>query len=212
MERYDAAIQILPSPASGCSMRSDRSLLAVVGRLPFALIFTVLGAPALAAAAASAGGSPGAWQAHKYEFHFMGVTSTYSCDGLGDKLQLMLRLAGARGDMRVAPLCARGFGVPDKLAQAAISFSSLQPVADDASVNAGPMVSGAWRHIELATNRPRELRDGDCELMEQFRDSVLPMFATRNVQTRGECIPNQASGFFSLQFDVFAPAIEDRAH
>jgi len=37
------------------------------------------------------------------------------------------------------------------------------------------------------------------------------MFMTRNVQTRGECIPNQASGFFSLQFDVFAPAIEDQA-
>jgi len=141
----------------------------------------------------------------------MGVTSTYSCDGLGDKLQLLLRLAGARGDMRVAPLCARGFGVPDKLAQAAIGFSSLRPVVDDSSTNAGPVASGVWRHIELATGRPRELRDGDCELMEQFRNSALAMSTTRNLQTSGECIPNQASGSFSEQFDVFAQAIEDQA-
>jgi hypothetical protein len=192
-------------------MRSDCLLLAILRRLPLALIMIVFGATALTVTAANDGGSPGTWQAHKYEFHFMGVTSTYSCDGLGDKLQLMLRLTGARGDMHVAPLCARGFGVPDKLAEAAINFSSLQPTADGSSTNVGSTVSGVWRHIELATNRPRELRDGDCELMEQFRDSVLPMFATRNVQTRGECIPNQASGFFSLQFDVFA-ASEDKAH
>ena len=212
MQQFDAVIQFLPSRALGCFMRSGRSLLAIMGHWPFALIFMVFGAPALAVADVSDGGSPGAWQAHKYEFQFMGVTSTYSCDGLGDKLQLLLRLAGARGDMRVAPFCARGFGVPDKLAQAAISFSSLQPVADGSSTSASPLVSGAWRHIELATGRPRELRDGDCELMEQFRDSVLRMFATRNVQTHGECIPNQASGFFSLQFDVFALAIEDKTH
>jgi hypothetical protein len=192
-------------------MRSDCLSLAILRRLPLALIMIVFGATALTVTTANDGGSPGTWQAHKYEFHFMGVTSTYSCDGLGDKLQLMLRLTGARGDTHVAPLCARGFGVPDKLAEAAISFSSLQPTADGSSTNVGSTVSGVWRHIELATNRPRELRDGDCELIEQFRDSVLPMFATRNVQTRGECIPNQASGFFSLQFDVFA-ASEDKAH
>jgi hypothetical protein len=196
---------------TGCSMRSDCLFSVIFRGLPLAFIITTLGAPALAEAASNDSGSLGTWQAHKYEFHFMGVTSTYSCDGLGDKLQLLLRLTGARGDMHVAPLCARGFGVPDKLAEATIIFSSLQPAADGSSTGAGSTVSGVWRHVELSTDRPRELRDGDCELMEQFRDSVLPMFATRNVQTRGECIPNQASGFFSLQFDVFA-ATGDKAH
>ena len=32
-------------------------------------------------------GGPGTWQSHKYTFQFLGFTSTYSCDGLADKLR-----------------------------------------------------------------------------------------------------------------------------
>ena len=34
--------------------------------------------------------------------------------------------------------------------------------------------------LVLAARSPRELHTGDCELVEQFRNTVLPMFATRN--------------------------------
>jgi hypothetical protein len=153
---------------------------------------------------------PGEWQSHSYDFHFMGFTSTYSCDGLADKLKLLLRLAGARADAKVDPLCARGYGEPDKLAQAKVTFSTLQPVVASSSAAASsppPSVAGLWRQVEFAPQHPFELQTGDCELIEQFRDKLLPMFATRNVAHQITCVPHQDSGSnFSLRFDVFAAA------
>ena len=164
---------------------------------------------ALAADAADSAGQPGSWQPHSYDFHFMGFTSTYSCDGLADKLQLLLRVVGARPDATVMPLCARGSGVPDKLAQASVKFSTLQLAdtnAPGAAASASQSAPGVWRHVELAPRHPFELQTGDCELVEQFRDTLLPMFVTRNVDNQVTCVPHQDSGSnFSLSFDVFAP-------
>ena len=66
-------------------------------------------------------------------------------------------------------------------------------------------MQGAWRHVELAPQHPFELQAGDCELIEQFRDTLLPMFATRNLKQQISCVPHQQSGSYSLSFDVFAP-------
>jgi hypothetical protein len=41
----------------------------------------------------------------------MGFTSTYSCDGLADKIKVLLIAAGARRDSKSRPgACASGFG------------------------------------------------------------------------------------------------------
>jgi hypothetical protein len=167
---------------------------------------------ALAAGAADDGAAqqPGSWQPHSYDFHFMGFTSTYSCDGLADKLQLLLRAVGARPDVKVIPLCARGTGIPDKLVQASVKFSTLQLAdanATGAAASASQGAPGVWRHVELMPRHPFDLQTGDCELVEQFRDTLLPMFATRNVNNQVTCVPHQDSGSnFSLSFDVFAPS------
>lgn len=160
------------------------------------------GAPAATAAASQ----PGSWQQHDYQFNFMGFTATYSCDGLADKLQLLLRLSGASPAAKVIPLCARGFGVPDKLAQAQLKFATLKPTPSDTGVG-DANVDGVWRHVEFSPHHPFELQLGDCELVEQFRDRLLPQFATRNLQNHVTCVPHQDSGSnFSLSFDVFTPA------
>ena len=160
-------------------------------------------------------GEPGSWQAHSYDFHFMGFTSTYSCDGLEDKLKLLLRLAGAREDAKVQALCARGYGVPDKLVQAKVTFSSLQPAgatSSGAATAGNPSVAGLWRHVELAPHHPFDLQLGDCELVEQFRDNLLPMFVTRNVNNQVSCVPHQESGSnFELSFDVYTAVARAKA-
>ena len=146
----------------------------------------------------------GTWQPHSYDFQFMGFTSTYSCDGLADKLKVLLQAAGADPDAKVRPFCTRGYGVPDKLVRATVVFSTLQPVA--AGYGAAVSVAGVWRHVELAPHRPFTLELGDCELIEQFRDKLLPMFQTRNLNNQVTCVPHEDSGSnFNLAFDVFAP-------
>ncbi len=158
----------------------------------------------------------GVWQKHEYSFDYMGFTTTYSCDGLADKLKRLLIAAGARADVKsVAGACASGFGRPDKFARAYLTFYTLAPytpatgataAANGASSSAAP-VPGIWRSVTFTPHSPRELATGDCELIEQFRDHILPMFTTRNATDRTTCIPNQLSGSdIDMQFQSFAAA------
>jgi hypothetical protein len=154
----------------------------------------------------AASGTPGTWQSHKYSFQFMGFTSTYSCDGLADKLRTLLLAAGARADVKSEPgACASGFGRPDKFARADLTFSTLAPAQGDAASDAKP-VNGVWRPVAFTSHSPRSLRVGDCELVEQFRSQVLPMFTTRNIVSNTTCIPYQESGStIDLRFEALAP-------
>lgn len=158
------------------------------------------------AAANTAGASaPGHWVDHKYRFQAMTFTSTYSCNGLMDKLRLILRTSGARVQS-LMPLCSNGYGRPDRLAQVDVQFSTLQPESGSATSGAAPARSdGTWKHVQLASHRPYDLQNGDCELVDRFRAVLLPMFATRDVQSNLRCIPHQDTGPFSLSFEVFAP-------
>ena len=146
----------------------------------------------------------GVWQKHEYSFQFFGFTTTYSCDGLASKLKVLLIASGARADAKsTSEACVRGYGSPDKFARARLTFYALAPLGD--AENANTPVSGVWRPVVIANRSPRDVALGDCELVEQFRDKVLPMFTTRNIDSRVTCVPNQLSGSVILKFEVFAP-------
>src|SRR5450631_4231761 len=119
----------------------------------------------------------GVWQKHELSFAYLGFTSTYSCDGLADKVKLLLIAAGARQDAKSRPgACASGFGRPDKFARADLTFYTLVPGNAGGSSDAEG-TAGTWRSVAFAASSPRELSIGDCELVEQFRCAVLPMSA-----------------------------------
>ena len=143
----------------------------------------------------------GVWQKHEYSFAFMGFTSTYSCDGLASKLKILLIASGARPDAKSQPgACASGFGRPDKFARADLTFYTLAPAAT-ATDGAAP-VDGSWIPVALGSHKPRDLAVGDCELVDQFRTNVLPMFTTRNIENHITCIPHQESGsLIDLKFE-----------
>lgn len=182
-------------------MNSRWKLAAIIGST---LLASLLVARASSADESSAR-EPGVWQKHEYSFVFMGFTSTYSCDGLADKIKLLLIAAGARHDAKSQPgACANGFGRPDKFARASLTFYTLAPNAPDAT-SGTKQVDGVWRPVSIADRSPRDLRTGDCELVEQFRNNVLPMFTTRNVEDHTTCVPHQDSGsLISLRFESFA--------
>jgi hypothetical protein len=162
--------------------------------------------------AAGADTARGAWQKRDYSFQFFGFTTTYSCDGLASKLRVLLIAAGARADAKsTSGACASGFGSPDKFARANLRFYALVPL--EAGASAGSRINGVWRAVVIADRSPREVAPGDCELIEQFRDKVLPMFTTRNIDSRMTCVPNQLSGSaINLKFEVFAELSASKKH
>jgi len=172
-------------------------------------ILGLAGAMLLASAARADDSAPlvteGAWQAHKYTFQFLGFTSTYSCDGLADKLKELLIAAGAANVKAQPGACAAPFGRPDKFARADLTFSTLAPLGPNPA-GVKP-VNGTWRPVVFSLHTPWDLERGDCELIEQFREHLLPMFTTRNVTNNTSCIPYQESGStVDLRFDAFAAA------
>jgi hypothetical protein len=178
------------------------SCIGIVGLAGACLFSNVTVADGSAAASTP---SPGTWQSHKYSFQFLGFTSTYSCDGLADKLKVLLLAAGARADVKSQPgACAAPFGRPDKFARADLTFYTLAPLGANPTAD-GKTVNGIWRAVAFGNRSPRELAVGDCELVEQFKTQVLPMFSTRNVVSNTTCIPYQESGSnIDLRFDAFS--------
>jgi hypothetical protein len=184
-------------------MMSPRSLRRALraGMTIAALAGALLASGAASAEDAAPASQPGVWQSHKVTFQFLGFSSTYSCDGLADKLRTLLLAAGARPDVKSQPgACASGFGRPDKFARADLTFYTLAP-ADGSSAKP---VSGVWKPVAFAANSPRELQIGDCEVVEQFRDQVLSkFFTTRNLVNGVTCVPYQESGStIDLKFEV----------
>jgi len=178
----------------------QRKWLSAVGALGAAMLLSGTVCADTAIPGSEPGSEPGSWQPHQFTFNFMGFTTTYSCEGLEDKLKLLLKMSGASPDMKVIAPCDRGSGRPDRLAMAYLTFSTLQPGA------ASNAADGTWRHVAVAPRHPYQFELGDCELIEQFRDKVLPMFAIRNLTNSVTCVPHQDSGSnFNLSYDVFAP-------
>ena len=168
-----------------------------------ALLGAALAATALPALSyADATSTAGIWQKHEYLFEFIGFTSTYSCDGLAGKLEVLLKVSGARKDAKArAGVCTSGVGRPDKFSQAHLVFYTLAPA--DGPI-AAPAVAAVWQPVVLAEHRPQQVESGDCELVDQFQRSVLPMFTTRNVENHTTCVPHQISGSaIALKFESF---------
>mgnify|MGYP005846544259 CR=1 FL=1 len=171
-------------------------------RLLPALVLSLAWLPAAAATSASPEVAA-SWQKHEIEFTYMGFTTRYSCDGLRDKMRLLLRHAGARPDYKVTTrACTDLPGRVEPFPRVRLVFHTAAIPAPGAK-DVGAPVLARWKAVSLARKQPRDLELGDCELVEQFRDRVLPAFTTRNLASDIRCIPHQLSGTdFRLSYEV----------
>lgn len=145
-----------------------------------------------------------AWQRHEIEFTYMGFTTRYSCEGLRDKLRVLLEASGARPGFSVSGgACATsGPGQVSQFPRVRLTFESAAMPAPG-SRRVGEPTLARWKPVSLSRRQPRQLEAGDCELVEQFADRVLPAFTTRGLQVDVHCIPHQLSGSsFLISFEV----------
>ena len=137
------------------------------------------------------------WTPKELRFTYMGFTSRYSCDGLRDKIRVALLKLGARNDLQIRETpCSGGLGRPTIFPGVYVKMNVLQPAsgptAQGDAADAKP-VSAHWEKKDLATERDVVLQAGDCELLEQIKQSILPAFTTRNVEYHSTCVPHQLS-------------------
>ena len=165
---------------------------------------TVWGAPRSAQAAMPQPDSASAeesavWVPKEVLFNYREFTTRYSCEGLQERVKALLRSLGARSDMMVSGVgCTRLVG-PDPLANARIKINVLQP----AHGRVGHTVAAHWQTVDLPPERDPTQRAADCELIQQFRQQVLPLFTTREVAGNTTCEPrNIVPGSTGLKVQV----------
>jgi hypothetical protein len=183
-------------------------------RVAAAAVFSLwLTAGALAEAPAAASAPTWAvWTPKELRFVYMGFTSHYSCDGLRDKMRAILLQLGARPDfdIRAVP-CSGDFGRPSEFPGVTVKMNVLTPWDSTRANAAVTPVPAHWKLVELSTDRDPLREAGDCELIEQVKPRVLPLFSTRNIDYHSTCIPNQLSvGGTQLKAEVLI-ADEQRA-
>ena len=142
-----------------------------------------------------------AWKHRQVEFTYMGFTTLYTCDGLKGKVKNLLRQVGARKDLKVSTSgCEFHPGEIARLPRVRLDFHAPVP-RESGDRDPGPPVPAEWKAVVIKRDQPKDLGIGDCELVEQFRDHVLPAFATRDMSGHVSCVPHQLSGSrFDLRF------------
>jgi hypothetical protein len=84
-------------------------------------------------------------------------------------------------------------------------MSVLQPAAGTTDDKATP-VAAHWKQVDLKLQNSFATDSGECELVEQIKQKIVPLFATRNVELKTTCIPHQASvSRPSLKLEVLVP-------
>jgi hypothetical protein len=182
--------------------------LRVVAAAAIAVLLTVTGWAAAAdeIGAPAAGGESAVWTPKELTFVYQGFTSRYSCDGLRDKVRSILLELGARQDLKVNESPCSSFGRPDPFPGVRIKMNVLQPAADKSATAGTQSVPAHWKAVELTPERDAVSAAGDCELVEQVKQSILPLFATRNVEYSSNCLPHQLQiGGTRLRAEVLVP-------
>jgi hypothetical protein len=160
-------------------------------------------APAADTAATPTDAQSAVWTTKELTFVFMGFTAHYSCDGLRDKIQHVLGELGARSGFKVDFYgCSSPYGTPDPFPGVRIRMQVLQPAASDKSAEA---VGAHWQRVDLHLDKDPVWEASDCELLEQIKQKILPLFATRQVDFASNCVPHQASLGTHLAAELLFP-------
>jgi hypothetical protein len=137
------------------------------------------------------------WVPVQLKFVYRPLTTTYSCSGLEARIKGLLLKLGARPDLDV-----RGYGCtklsgPDPLAGVKIRMNVLEAKGPNSWVEA------RWKRVDLLDDRTLLDAAADCDLVRQFEQEILPVFATRNVDYAATCeARNAVPGSTRLKADV----------
>lgn len=144
------------------------------------------------------------WAPKQLHFVFQGFTTRYSCDGLQDKIRHVLSELGAERGFEVSFAgCSSPLGRPDPFPGVNIKMNVLQPA--DPKDSEAKIVGAHWKRVDLHLDKDPVWEASDCELLEQIKQKILPLFSTRNIDFASNCVPHQAILGTRLSADLLQP-------
>ncbi|HEU5468737.1 MAG TPA: hypothetical protein VFU77_05475 [Steroidobacteraceae bacterium] len=157
---------------------------------------------------------PAVWAEYVVDLQYMGFTTRYTCSGLKSKVKLLLKHLGVREDVKILERgCEFGYQKVADFPRLKITFWA-PALPEKGEKDLGDPVLGVWKPVTIKRNSPKGLDMGDCELVEIFRDRVMPKFLTRDMQGDVNCIPHQLVGNrIDLSFEVLTgvQSVDDAA-
>ncbi|MBL8265116.1 hypothetical protein [Steroidobacter sp.] len=177
-------------------------------RTLFVTLVCMLAAGGAGAATPDSGNNVTAvWKSQQVNFEYRGDSTTYSCRTLEDKLAMILRAVGAREDIQL-----RSYACDEQVGIARFQVSMQSPVLASeenirelstydskdelvARMNGEKLTSAAdlerfpavWKTVSFSKNRLMRLERGDCELVQQLRQQILPLMSVHIVKDNVRC-------------------------
>jgi hypothetical protein len=147
------------------------------------------------------------WVPRQTSFVYQGFTTHYSCGGLRDKIRHMLSKLGARHLEVREQGCIRLVG-PEPFPGVRVSMQVLVPVSSEQGKKTGPVIAAHWENVVLMPSNASIEEQGNCELIEQFKETLLPLFATRDISFESNCVPHQLTLGTHLSAEVLVPDVK----
>ncbi len=175
------------------------------------LVFAMPSGAAVSAQSSSAvpANEPAAavWQAYDLDFHYFASGTYYNCSALETRLETMLRQLGAEKDVRATVTGCFGTADVGNMLSARIHVR-MPALAGDAPAES---FMATTKTITLKSGRSGDSSGGDCELLEQVRDQILPTLKLKVVKDDLNCIPNSANPpNRSLQIVALLPEVSKK--
>jgi len=152
------------------------------------------------------------WVERKLDYTYMGFTDKFSCDGLRDTVrQVLLALGARKKDLKIQSRGCVKFNGPEQFPGVAATFSVLVPMTPDDIGKVGNSTAQPtqWHSVDLVKLTRTGVESVPCELLDQLKSKALPLFTTRNLKFRADCVPHQQSlGDIDFSVDVLRPATE----
>jgi hypothetical protein len=174
-------------------------------RLAVAALAVTMAATLAAFAGPHGGSVPAVWVPKHVRFIYQGFTTRYSCDGLRDEVTRLLSKMGPR-DLKVREQpCSGSPDVPSPFPGVTVSMQVLVPASKAPPTKTAPVVPAHWRQVALMPGNASLEQHGNCELIEQFKETFVPLFSTRNIRYESDCVPYQESLGTRLSAQVLMP-------
>lgn len=143
------------------------------------------------------------WQPRELNFYYKGFSTLYSCSGIEERLERLLRDLGARPDVRVS---AVGCQPPMEVSSMISARIRANMPVEAAASDQGASFPAQRKVVTLTTLHGNQVGAGDCELLEQVGNQLVPALKLEVVKNDLHCVPGQAMiGNRGVQVSALVP-------